>query len=321
MENYNRTINTTEDKYLIPSYMGDLALVQYPTTEEHSVGRKGYFDIRKSYRYNNRIQEEQRNANSFVQFSDLPFFVGPYDSADAVLRISNNLDEVSPKLMINGILQEPEIFTQDGYSTKEVRFLMNTIEDANNLKFFKRDDGSPYFNSVGLPQNLELGRMLGLVSNDITGNGSVVILDKDINETAVNYRIYGFNGLNFITNGDLAFSNHIQITNLPIQSQNGVKSTMNKTIYIVNSLNLTNSIDFGSSTKYTDTAPVLLWVDLNNYGEINLNKLDVLITNDDNVEQKLLRGFTDMTFMIRKKPKDEEGYIPNNIPVRGGLGL
>jgi hypothetical protein len=127
--------------------------------------------------------------------------------------------------------------------------------------------------------------------------------------------------LNFITNGDLAFSNHIQITNLPIQSQNGVKSTMNKTIYIVNSLNLTNSIDFGSSTKFTDTAPVLLWIDLNNYGEINLNKLDVLITNDDNVEQKLLRGLTDMTFMIRKKPKDEEGYIPNNIPVRGGLGM
>ena len=69
--------------------MGDLGLVQYPTTEEHSVGRKGYFDIRKSYRYNNRIQEEQRNANLFHPLTDLPFFEGgSYESTDAVFRIS-----------------------------------------------------------------------------------------------------------------------------------------------------------------------------------------------------------------------------------------
>jgi hypothetical protein len=321
MESYNRSVNPSQDKYLIPSYVGDLAMVQYPTTEEHSVGRKGYFDIRKSYRYNNRIQEGQRNANLFKPLIDLPFFQGDYLTDSNILVISNTAGSTTPKLLKNGVLQQPETFTSDGYSTKEIKFLLNTIEDANNLELFKKVNSSPYFPSTGLPRNLELGRMLGLVSNDITGNGSVVELDEDINDTGTDFIIYGFNGLNFITNGDLAFSNHIQITNLPIQSQNGVKSTMNKTIYIVNSLNLTNSIDFGSSTKFTDTAPVLLWIDLNNYGEINLNKLDVLITNDDNVEQKLLRGLTDMTFMIRKKPKDEEGYIPNNIPVRGGLGM
>ena len=195
---------------------------------------------------------------------------------------------------------------------------MNTIEDANNLDFFKFESGSRYFSSTGLPQRLELGRMLGFLTNDITGNGSVVELNIDIDETGLDYRIYGFNGVNFITNGDLAFSNHIQIQNLPIQSQNGVKSTMTKTIYIVNSLNVisNNSVDFGSFRTYNDKAPHLLWIDLNNYGEMNINELSVLITNDDNVEQKLMRGLTDITLMIRQKPKNEEGYMPNNIPVR-----
>lgn len=318
MENYNRTINTSQDKYVIPSYMGDLGMVQYPTTLEHSVGRKGYFDIRKSYRYNNRIQEGQRNANLFKPLTDLPFFQGGYASTDAVLRISNTAGLTSSKLInnVSGVISEPESFTIDGYSQKEIKFLMNTIEDANNLDFFKLESGAKYFSTTGLPQRLELGRMLGLLTNDITGNGSVVELDKDIDETGVDYRLYGFNGTNFITNGDLAFSNHIQIQNLPIQSQNGVKSTMTKTIYIVNSLNVNNSVDYGSYRSFTDKAPNLLWIDLNNYGEMNINELNILITNDDNVEQKLMRGLTDITLMIREKPKSDEGYLPNNIPVR-----
>jgi len=317
MENYNRTINTSQDKYVIPSYMGDLGLVQYPTTLEHSVGRKGYFDIRKSYRYSNRIQENQKNANLFKQLTDLPFFQGGYLTTDAVLRISNNPTLTTPKLInkITGVISQPESFTIDGYSTKDIKFLMNTIEDANNLDFFKIESGFRYFSSTGLPQRLELGRMLGLLTNDITGNGSVVELDIDIDEGGFDYRVYGFNGPNFITNGDIAFSNHIQIQNLPIQSQNGVKSTMTKTIYIVNSLNVNNSVDFGSYRSFTDKAPHLLWIDLNNYGEMNINELSVLITNDDNVEQKLMRGLTDITLMIREKPKEAEGYLPNNIPV------
>jgi len=315
MENYNRTINPSQDKYVIPSYMGDLGLVQYPTTLEHSVGRKGYFDFRKSYRYNNRIQEKQINANLFKPLSDLPFFIYGYTN-EAVLRISNDVNLTTPKLLINGELQEPESFTNDGYSTKQIRFLLNTIEDDNNLDFFKRQNGARYFTNTGLPQNLELGRMLGLVSNDITGNGSVVILKVDIENGGNDYRLYGFNGPNIITSGELTFTNHIQINNLPIQSQNGVKSTMNKTIYVINSLNLNNSVNLGSITKYTDTAPHLLWIDLNNYGEMNINELSILITNDDNVEQKLMKGFTELTLMIREKPKEAEGYMPNNIPVR-----
>ena len=48
-----------------------------------------------------------------------------------------------------------------------------------------------------------------------------------------------------------------------------------------------------------------------------LNKIDVLITDDDNREQKKLKYDTDIVLMIREKPKSDEGYMPNNIRIKG----
>ena len=83
---------------------------------------------------------------------------------------------------------------------------------------------------------------------------------------------------------------------------------MNKTIYIINSLNVASNKPVGNNDfKYGDIAPYLVWIDLNNLGELNLNKIDVLITDDDNREQKKLKYDTDIVLMIREKPKSEEG--------------
>ena len=93
---------------------------------------------------------------------------------------------------------------------------------------------------------------------------------------------------------------------------------MNKTIYIINSLNVASNKPVGSNDyKYGDIAPYLVWIDLNNLGEMLLNKIDVLIIDDDNKAQKRLKYDTDVVIMIREKPKSDEGYMPNNIKITG----
>ena len=83
-----------------------------------------------------------------------------------------------------------------------------------------------------------------------------------------------------------------------------------------------NSVQTDTSYRiYNDTAPVLLWVDLNNYQELNINRLDMLITDDANRPQKLLVGTTDVVLMFRQKTEGAAGYLPNNIPVKMGNNL
>ena len=46
-----------------------------------------------------------------------------------------------------------------------------------------------------------------------------------------------------------------------------------------------------------------------------MNGIDVKITDDDNNEAKQLKGKTNMVIAFRAKPKRDEGYVPDNIPV------
>ena len=128
-------------------------------------------------------------------------------------------------------------------------------------------------------------------------------MNIDIEGIGTPYIDMGFNGLHEISGLNSIFCNHIQISNLPIQSQQGVKSTLNKTIYIVNSLNIaSNTPSGGNNYKYGDLAPYLIWIDINNAQEMTMNKLNVLITDDDNNEQRKLKADTDVVVMIRQKP-------------------
>ena len=83
---------------------------------------------------------------------------------------------------------------------------------------------------------------------------------------------------------------------------------------VVNKIELEQK-ELNSFAAYNYTHPNPLWIDLNNYGELNLNGIDVKITDDDNNEAKQLKGTTNLVIAFRQKPKRDEGYVPNNIPV------
>ena len=71
-----------------------------------------------------------------------------------------------------------------------------------------------------------------------------------------------------------------------------------------------------SNNIYNDTAPVVNWIDLNNYNEMMLQQLQVKITYDDNTEAVSLINRSDVTIMFRQKP-NTSSVLPDNIQNLG----
>ena len=301
----------TQNVFYIPSYLGDIGLVSYHVADNTSHYTKGYYDVRRSYRYFERLAENATSSKSYTSLQYYNRFFKNDGLWDESLLQKNDSGFTTPKLV--GV--EPETFEGDDAGVDKLPFLLvNTIKNEIDNIFAYDVNYDPMF-QVREPLNLEMGYILGWVKGNATDAG--VLLAKD---AAVDYQT-SFMGINTIQLSDSAFSNHIQITNLPIQSQNGVVSSQNKLIYVVNSLGV-NSVQTDTSYRiYNDTSPVLLWVDLNNFQELNINRLDMLITDDANRPQKLLVGTTDVVLMFRQKPEASAGYLPNNIPVKMGNNL
>ena len=300
-----------QNSYYIPSYFGDMGLVSYHVADNTSHYTKGYYDVRRSYRYDERLFDGATSSKSYTSLNKYAkFFTNGSLWEESILQ-KNNSGFTTPKLV--GIF--PETFVGGDSGVNKLPFLLlNTIKDNEGTEFAYDVNFNPMF-KITEPIGLEMGYILGWIKGNSNGAG-IVLVEDDI----VDYQTK-FLGITTIQLSDSAFSNHVQITNLPIQSQNGVVSSQNKLIYVVNSLGA-NSVQTDNTYRiYNDTAPVLLWVDLNNFQELNINKLDMLITDDSNRPQKLLVGTTDVVLMFRQKTEAAAGYLPNNIPVRMGNNL
>lgn len=305
-----------QNAFYIPSYFGDMGLVSYHVADNHSHYTKGYYDVRRAYRYQERLNDDAISSQLYTGLNEYyQFFTNGGLRREHLLQ-KNNDGFTTPKLV--GV--EPEGFEGDTSAPrKTARWLVNTIKNETDRFLGAVDVQEKPFFIVGEPFKLEMGYILGLIKSN--KNDAVVLIDDPAVPPDPTDLGFKYDGVNTIQLSDSAFSNHVQISNLPIQSQNGVVSSQNKLIYVVNSLSV-NSIQTDAEYRiYSDTAPVLLWVDLNNFQEINTNRLDILITDDANREQKLLTGTTDVVLMFRQKPPTDAGYLPNQIPVRMGNNL
>ncbi len=304
-----------QNAFYIPSYFGDMGLVSYHIADNSSHYTKGYYDVRRAYRYQERLNEGAVSSKLYTGLNEYyQFFTNGGLVVESLLQ-KNNSGFTTPKLV--GIL--PEEFEGDTSAPrKKASWLVNTIKTNLDRLISANDVNVVPFFQVGQPFKLEMGYILGLIKSN--KNDAVVFIDNPAVPPDPDDLGFKYDGVNTIQLSDSAFSNHIQITNLPIQSQNGVVSSQNKLIYVVNSLSV-NSVQTDAEYRiYSDTAPVLLWVDLNNFQEINTNRLDMLITDDANRPQKLLTGTTDVVLMFRQKPPSDAGYLPNQIPVRQPSG-
>tara|TARA_R110002012_G_scaffold316436_1_gene531394 strand:+ start:15234 stop:17852 length:2619 start_codon:yes stop_codon:yes gene_type:complete len=296
-------------QYLFPSYFGDMRMVQYQSPVYRSaVGMKGYFDNRFT-NYGGFRDGTNQNA----PLPNIKYFYQPPDELGTPLVQDTAGGYTTPKL--TGIT--PETFvatgTSAGYSQKQVQFLMNSLQIPASIDTILDELGAPIFQAYE-PVNLHLGSQLGLITSK-TPAKDIVVLNDNILGGANPFVEYGYDGSAIISSGNDDFTLHYQLTNFGIASQQGVKSTLNKTIMVVNKVELDQTNIEQNYNAYTYTHPTPLWIDLNNYSELNINGLDVLITDDNNNEAKILKQYTNLVVAFRAKPKRDEGYVPNNIPV------
>lgn len=294
---------TTEDSFYIPSYFGDMGLVSYHIADNHSHYTKGYYDVRRSYRYIERLQEGLKSADRYTSLDAYTHFFKTNLYMESLLQ-KNDSGVTTPKLV--GVT--PDLFVGDrSMPVKDVQFLVNTIRDTTSTELIRDVQMNKRF-EIGEPQNLDIGFILGWTQS--LSKQSVIQLTDD--SGTGQFEFIGKYDLNI---NDNAFTNHVQIGNLPIQSQNGVVSSQNKTIYVFSAMDVNNILDINDERVYSHSSPQLLWIDLNNLEDLTLNKLDIHITNDQNISQKLLVGSTNVVLMFRQKSVDAAGYLPNQIKV------
>lgn len=298
-----------EPQYYFHGALGDINLVQYPiaatdNTTDFRQCFKGWFNPRQSNRWNlennnggGRQPQPYSIQNIFFDNTSKDYLVMPYDPQNP-----DDAEYTSDILINSGYDgREPEAFTTDGLLDNSINYL------GVALRHFRQK----FFNIDGLPQfkedqpDLQVGYQLGF--NNLSDPSSI----KELTQTSD--EIYEITGADDISANNRAFSNHIQITNLPIISQNGVVSSVNKTIYVVDSLCIDNTHDTSSYRTFCDRATFPLWIDLNNLETIEINKIDILITTDENVPQLNLSGDTQVVIQFRDKVS---GSIINSIPIK-----
>ena len=310
-------------EYMIPAYMGDLGLVDYEIYSKSFCATKGFWHNKPVGK--SRMNQDNSAMNfSLAGFREREFFKSEQGFLEGFYGMSIKvLDETdptnpqtnSPIFTRVGIdLQDINLegFDADGRIRKPFRMLMLSATENDTFEWCLAD--GTYRFIEGEPLSLNHGVTWGLQEY---GNSvdRTITFDAEGNP-GTPYEIQFYDGINPFINGDGIYSNHIQLINLPIQSANGVRSTMNKTIYVVPVFaDETHKNQAGEEVyqSFTFTVPQIIWIDLNNYEEMELNKIDVLITNDDNEEQKALAGNTDITIMFRQKGSGDIGYLPINI--------
>lgn len=301
---------------LIPQYFGDMGLFSssafgetITNITELGHGTKGFFDLRASNRYAENLSQESYGSALYTDpTQDFTFFNNGGLGNETLCYIDDLDDTKSTPKLKDQLFSELEVFTATGNVVKECFLLVNTIkpDELGDREYF-RDVKGDYLFDVNEPQPLlEWGYIMGL-----TKRGEDDAVYQMVFSTPE--LVQGVIGQVSFQTSQLAFTNHIQLTNLPIQSQNGVVNSQNKTIYIINSLCVGKTQDTTNYRFFCDSSPQLLWIDLNNLADMEVNRLEVLITDDNNKPQTLMEGITDLTLMFRQKTEEAGGYLPNNI--------
>jgi hypothetical protein len=306
---------TQQSQYLFPSYMGDMRTVIYPSPIRFiTVGTRGYYDNRFTNK-GGSIRGGQNNK--YPSLNDIPLFFKPPDELGTPL-VQNFTQGAytTPKLgSVSGTVVPEEFIATGasaGLSKKNIYILMDELKKDSSRDRIMDELGQPMLD-LREPHNLHLGSQLGIINKN-TPFVDIVDLNNDIDNTGNPFVLYGVNGSNAVSSGNDEFNLHYQLTNFGIDSKQGVASTNNKSIMVLNNIEIQNT-NINSYKAYSFSQPFPLWIDLNNYGELNTQFIDVLITDDDNNEAKHLVGKHSLTLAFRQKPKTDEGYVPNNIPV------
>ena len=310
---------TTGQSYYIPTYLGEMIPIKYSCMFSDDFTQKGYHFPKPGW-YGGRINA-QTNAlreiyraepDDFPPLKDDDFWNERQSGSSLYFdqsTLGEGLTYTSPTIaqwQLANPGSQVEEFDAEGRSKLEIYMQNNEVLSSGEIwKNFWHSDGQLFLDPTNVADSLlgqHLGYQFGWVPRGATESG--IELNPDIDGTGTNYELWGLNGTEEVVNGLGLFNYIIELENLPIQSQNGVTSSQNKAIY---NLTLTDGDANSQLSNYlifSHYAPTMQWVDLNNYGPMELNQIMVGIKNYKNMPAVDLGRFTGLTVVFRQKPGD-----------------
>jgi hypothetical protein len=310
---YDMNVNdngTTGKTYYINNWHNGLIFVSYPTLRGQFNFNKGFYDTRLPNRLHQPGVVDQ--INDVIDTSALQDYTNMYYWSKNNIPFYSEPQMVSFKDDVAGTtVQRMENFTQErfdatGLVEKEISWLVGPIKDladANNWRAWDNFDDDEDAYNVGDPNNFTFGIEFGLISNTSAG---VLEWNNDVAGIGTPFELYGLQPNSTVSANLASLSLHFQLSNLPVLSQNGVKATTNKTFYVVDTLCVGTGGHEEEAREgwYCHEPREKLWIDLNNIGPLDLNRLDLLITDDDNIEMSNLRYDTTIVLCFRQKPNN-----------------
>jgi hypothetical protein len=279
-----------------PSWFGDMSLVFYCRTRLRTFAY-GNFDLRDCY--------PALSTGLFPSYEQSLSKPGAYGGLP-ITGSATRWFKTIPDFDLLPAGGTPEIFDPtSGYQEKEISLvvgpLLTAATQAKYLTWKPAFEAYPRF-PIGGPTT-ELGAFMGLIKK---GDDGSFAFPEDV---AGVYSSYGVEAASAVSEVDSNQSIHIQLTDLPIQSRNGVSSQQTADIAVVHNWG-DGGTSIGGNLVYQHYTNEKNWIDLNNIGEMTLNRLRVYCSYDDNSPASLLIGKTDVMVMFRKKPFTDTSY-PN----------
>lgn len=310
---------TTGQSYYIPTYLGEMIPIKYSCCFTDDFTTKGYYFPKPGW-YGGRINAQtgqireiyKQAQDEFPPLKDDDFWK-ERQSGSTLYYDQSTMGEgvtyTSP-VLADWLSENPgaevETFDAEGRCKFEIYMQNNEVLKTGEIwKQFRHSNGVKYLDPVNPYQSLHgmlIGYQFGWVAFGSTESG--IQLNNDIDATGTDFELWGLNGAQKVVNGLGLWTYHIQLDNLPIQSQNGVIGSQNKTIYVLQLTDEDANTRTANYLVYGHYAPALQWVDLNNYAPIELNTLSVSIKNRLNKVSDDLGLTTNIVVVFRQKPGD-----------------
>ena len=275
--------------YYLHGYLGDFRFYQKPTD---ITGDITYWDntvtYLKTYYDDTGLDLSEKayfGANrTYNIYTDSEKKYGNYGSAD-------HTNTMTPAVMRVG---GDTIYDPAGYNFSDIFFFpMQTMPDANRDTSLIVDAYN--YAGVGIVSSNELNDVLDIKDYDETTQTVLQVQTSPSGQDTIDNPIFStVSGIEQVDIDDKIFN--VQIKNLPHRNYNGAISNFDKTIYQIGSLINAKTVE--DKRVIEIYPPQKVFTELENAGDIVLNQLEVMITDELNIVETDLKANTNLTIEI-----------------------
>ena len=275
--------------YYLHGFLGDFRFYQKPAD---ITGDITYWDntvtYLKTYYDDTGLDLSEKayfGANrTYNIYTDSEKKYGNYGSAD-------HTNTMTPAVMRVG---GDTIYDTAGYNFSDIFFFpMQTMPDANRDTSLIVDAYN--YAGVGIVSSNELNDVLDIKDYDETTQTVLQVQTSPSGQDTIDNPIFSTkSGIEQVDIDDKIFN--VQIKNLPHRNYNGAISNFDKTIYQIGSLINAKTVE--DKRVIEIYPPQKVFTELENAGDIVLNQLEVMITDELNIVETDLKANTNLTIEI-----------------------